>query len=350
MESESDTDSPVRSLEVVQAALDPGQLLLQYRLDEERTILWIVESGGSRCTEIEVGRDSLELTCRRWRAELEAGLASPLASELGELLLDPAAPELERGEQLIVVGDSPLSSIPFSLLRWQGRRLLETHSSSFEVSGSSHCTLKARQGEGIQEKVVAVAYDGAISPPYLRLPVLPAVDAEARSVAALLPDSVLLVGDDARPLALRAALPGTRILHIAAHAGLDAFGEPFILLAPENQRPGLLYRDEIAALPLRGVELVSLAGCETSRLGASEILGDLSGLGAAILTGGARGLMASLWRVDDQSTREFMALFYGELLGAAHSPADALRMAQLAMMADAGFLERDWGAFCVWGP
>jgi CHAT domain-containing protein len=57
---------------------------------------------------------------------------------------------------------------------------------------------------------------------------------------------------------------------------------------------------------------------------------ELMGLLGGFIAAGARAILASLWRVDDQITREFMSSFYGSL----HTvqPAAALRRAQQQIM------------------
>lgn len=49
-------------------------------------------------------------------------------------------------------------------------------------------------------------------------------------------------------------------------------------------------------------------------------------------TAGAARVMVSLWKVDDKSTSELMAIFYQNLLQRSLSPAAALREAQLKLI------------------
>ena len=59
-------------------------------------------------------------------------------------------------------------------------------------------------------------------------------------------------------------------------------------------------------------ELITLSGCGT---GLNVVVGgdELMGLKRGLLYAGAEGLLLTLWDVNDQSTAEFMKLFYGRL-------------------------------------
>ena len=59
-------------------------------------------------------------------------------------------------------------------------------------------------------------------------------------------------------------------------------------------------------------ELVTLSGCGT---GLNVVVGgdELIGLKRGLLYAGAQGLLLTLWDVNDQSTAEFMKLFYSRL-------------------------------------
>jgi CHAT domain-containing protein len=58
---------------------------------------------------------------------------------------------------------------------------------------------------------------------------------------------------------------------------------------------------------------------------------------------GAESLVASLWKVDDDATRELMVRFYRNVLDQGESPAAALRSAQIEM-----WRQPDWRAPYNW--
>jgi CHAT domain-containing protein len=342
--------SQLRSADEVCSSLRDDQVLLQYRVHEDGIDLWILSSTGIRFEEIAQKESELQENIQRWRTEIERGFTSSLGAKLGSLLLTPAAGELAVSDQVVVVADQPLSRVPFALLRLDGEYLLQRHAVSCELSGSIRCALMERKPLGPKEGVLAVGYGGGRAAQTLHLRELPFVESEASLVAGLASSSRLLLGEHATADSVAALLPEAGILHLAAHAGLDAFGEPFLLLAPRKDGDGLVHGEQLSAWPLNKVSLVTLAGCETARLGSSEVEGDLSSLGVSVFAGGSRDLIASLWSVGDDSTMRLMALFYRELFESRRPPIQALRHAQLELAGSDGALEREWGAFCFFGP
>jgi len=127
----------------------------------------------------------------------------------------------------------------------------------------------------------------------------------------------------------------------------------FVLAIPETAREGedngLLQVWEIFDTLRLDAELVTLSGCETA-LG-EEMGGEgLMSLTRAFHYAGARSVLASLWRVPDQSTSDLMVRFYGHLKEG-RSKAEALRLAQLELIRLGGRAAHPfrWAAFSVFG-
>src|SRR5262249_30815040 len=95
---------------------------------------------------------------------------------------------------------------------------------------------------------------------------------------------------------------------------------------------GVLTAEEVGGLDLRGTELVTLSACETG-LGNTAGGEGVLGLQRAFPIAGARGVLASLWRVDDAATVVLMQEFYTNLWQEPKLPAwEALRQAQLTVL------------------
>jgi CHAT domain-containing protein/tetratricopeptide (TPR) repeat protein len=97
---------------------------------------------------------------------------------------------------------------------------------------------------------------------------------------------------------------------------------------PETPQRGILTAEAVVGLRLEDLELAVLSACET---GLGETAGGegVFGLQRAFHVAGARNVIASLWRVDDDSTAALMVLFYRKLWLEKQAPLQALREAQL---------------------
>jgi tetratricopeptide (TPR) repeat protein/CHAT domain-containing protein len=93
---------------------------------------------------------------------------------------------------------------------------------------------------------------------------------------------------------------------------------------------GILTAEAIAGMDLDQLELAVLSACET---GLGEVAGGegVFGLQRAFHLAGARNVIASLWKVDDDSTAALMSLFYYNLWVEQKAPIESLRQAQLTL-------------------
>lgn len=171
-----------------------------------------------------------------------------------------------------------------------------------------------------------------------RLTRLPASRAEADEIMNLTSagEGLEVLGFDVnRAKAMSPSLGEYRIVHFATHGILNTEhpGLSGLVLSQfdEQGRPqnGFLRLHDIYNLSLP-VEVVVLSACD-SGLG-KDIRGEgLFGLTRGFMYAGASSVVASLWKVDDEATAEFMKFFYRGMLQEGLSPAAALRKAQITM-------------------
>jgi CHAT domain-containing protein len=169
-------------------------------------------------------------------------------------------------------------------------------------------------------------------------PRLAATRQEADAILALAPPGTTLRAMDfraSRATAMGSDLARFRIVHFATHGVFDNEnpGMSGILLSMYDERgeaqDGVLRLHDVYGLKLP-VELVVLSACDTA-LGRPVRGEGLVGIVRGFMYAGARRVLASLWKVDDDATFEMMGRLYQEMLARNRSPAAALRAAQVDM-------------------
>jgi CHAT domain-containing protein len=159
----------------------------------------------------------------------------------------------------------------------------------------------------------------------------------------------LLVGAAASERALKSAnLATVRVLHVAAHAVVDAEApeRSALVLAPgAEEEDGILQPREIAELHLAGA-LVVLSSCRSASGAVLPGEGVLS-LARAFFEAGSRAVVASLWPLRDDEAAELVARFYRHLARGLSASA-ALRAAQLEALED-GQPTSAWAGLVVLG-
>ena len=148
---------------------------------------------------------------------------------------------------------------------------------------------------------------------------------ETSAVVASFPGQSSLLPQEATAAALLDAWPAGGVIHFACHASID-YGTPLnsgIRLASGER----LTVENILTSPLPPVSVAVLSACETG-VADPYMTDEGIGLSAALLTGAARGVVATLWSVDDLSTSLLMLRFYSLWRHQREHPSMALAHAQ----------------------
>jgi len=315
-----------------------------------------------------------------------------LARKVERDVMRPIRHLLGKTRWLLISPDVMLHLIPFeALVDAQGRYLTErylfTYLSSARDLPRLQSTTPSEQppvivanpdfdmGVGeVKNTPPSVAGESPLStrPSRTRFTPLVGTEDEAHEIAKLLPGSRLLTGSAATTTALK-QLHSPSILHIAAHGyfppgsanleltkiggeevfkpsiatlfldfyrtreglqHISSLSQSGIALAGannENQQgeDGLLTAFEVSGLDLRGTKLAVLSACETG-IGDVEISNGVYGLRRSLVLAGAESQVMSLWKVNDEVTRDMMLTFYTRLR-ADDGRSKALRQARLSM-------------------
>lgn len=243
-------------------------------------------------------------------------------------------------ERLIVIPHGALHYVPFHALTDGSHYLIERFEISYAPSASVFKLCRARRDSArnsdlkleISEMVaLGLAEAGT-----------PSIGEEMNALAAIFPDAVLLIGDEATRDNLLQAAPGGRFLHLASHGYFRRDNPMFSFLKLADSH---LHFYNLLDLKLNA-EMVTLSACHT---GVNKVFpGDeLHGLVRGFLYAGAPSVVASLWAVSDRSTADFMREMYTHIRAGA-TKRTALRRAQLSIK-DAYGHPYYWAPFVLMG-
>ena len=351
-----------------QAQLGEDSIALAYFLAAEQGYLWVVTAEHVAAYKVP-GQADLEARIHSLQVDLRRPRSSPAriarrADALYRELLGPAEQALQA-ETLVVIPDGVLHSLPFGLL---GTGESEAGGTQPLIAGHQIVSLpsaallsKLREASGSPRRGIYVLADPAFGsmraeaaegapsasvragPPQRQrsggsavITRLPGTRREARAIREYAEDQrfAAAMGKEATLASVRQGFSGDySVVHLATHGVVNHRWPRLsrLLLAPttasrvtEELRP-----HQISALPIRA-DLVVLSACESA---AGQ---HLAGEGVLSLTrpffvGGARSVVATLWKVSDHGTAAFMRRFYRHLLQEHLTPASALRAAQQSM-------------------
>jgi CHAT domain-containing protein len=364
----------------IMALLDRDTLLLEYALGDDASLLWAVTDQAVQAFVLPP-RTQIESTARdlhqAWSTrDIGASREEAVAAQrLSDLVVAPVA-ELLDHSNLVIVADGALHYIPFGALPQPGSRspLLVKHTVSHLPSASVLAVQRRRLAtRPPTAKLLAVLADpvfGQNDPRLAKtsgeyelktdsaeLQRLPASRHEAEAVLGLVTEgqAYSALGLDAsREAIVNGQFDSYRYIHLATHGVLDSdhpeLSGLVLSMLDDAGRPrdGILRLHDIYNLQLQA-DLVVLSGCRTA-LG-QELRGEgLVGLSRGFLSAGTRGVVASLWQVQDRATAELMIHLYRALLVSGASPSQALRQAQLRILKDRRW--RDpyyWAGFVLIG-
>lgn len=281
--------------------------------------------------------------------------AGPALERMSRAISIPILATLKAGTvRTAVVPPSFLMGFPLGVLRdgdgtaWGDRLGL-----TYLPNATALVSLVARDTPG--GGIVALADPQLTLPPAGMLPVAPVRNAagrplpQARREASYAAGSAgrVLTGAAATPEALAEAMSAApAVLHLATHAVVDPVeGGRSALLLAGDVATALVTAETLARNDFRG-DLVVLSGCST--FGEHRLLGEgWFGLPRSFLAAGARSVVSTLWDVEDDGARIFMAAFY-DALAAGLARDQALVRARIRSRA-AGLPPRDWAAFVLTG-
>jgi CHAT domain-containing protein len=329
--------NPLKASEI-QGLLDPDTALLAYFLGQKANFVFMATREKVLANPLGTDREKLFQKIREFRTKAVEEIApdwlklktyEKSLSELYEMLIQPIEREISGKRHLVIVSHGMLHYLPFqALLSREGRYLIESFTISYLPSAS---VLKYARVKNNGNRVDLFA----VGNPVTDLPPLPGAEIEAQEVSALFEKKLLLTGRQATKTSMKSQSPKYDLLHLSTHGEMIE-SNPLrsnLRFTPSKNDDGKLTVSEIFDMQIKA-NLVTLSACETalvrSEAGDFPQGDDLVGLSRAFIHAGAPSVVASLWKVSDESTVEFMRAFYGNLKNMSKS--EALQRAQLDLM------------------
>jgi hypothetical protein len=317
-------DSVKRTL----AAVPRDVTVLMYSAAASRGILWRYRAGKLELITLSREGGALAERARELLTQLEVPLGGtwePLAADLFDVLVRPAGP-IPAGDRLVIVASGDVGRLPFEILGPAGGpRLYEGH----PIIYTDHLGVpEKREPRGAPAAViVGVNAEG-----------LTAAESEAANVARVLSTTAIL-GSQATRSAVTAAIEHASWVHLATHAARvrdNPYDSHLTLAGGDHLRAWDLFRHAPAA------EVIVLSACDgraqaRGLLDTGSLVESETSLMSFAFAGGARFVLASIWRATDQDTSDLMIAFYEALRSGADPPA-ALQQAKARRIAEAGEL------------
>lgn len=380
----------------IQQLLDDETVLLEYKLGKDRSFLWLVTNNSIEVFELPK-RQIIEDKARRFYDSTVANKPNENAkhlqttTDLSEILLSPVAEKLAN-KRLAIVADGVLQYIPFSALislksvKDEVQFLADTNEVIILPSATVLAQLRENPIRKTQNnKTIAIFADPVFDLQDSRiaknsdkrtkdenialtqvlrdfrfgetLPRLLASRQESRNISNLVAKNASTIRTDFEANLENienANLKDHRILHFATHGLLNSSrpelsGLVFSLYDRngENQH-GFLSLNDIYNLDLSS-DLIVLSACQTA-LG-KDVRGEgLIGISRGFLYAGSNRIIASLWKVDDSATAEFMKRFYTNHLQKGMSASKALQQTKIEMRKIKRYNSPYyWSAFTLFG-
>jgi len=350
----------------------PGLRILSYAITEHGVFLFVLTPGTRNDSTLRIhvlksaaGEDLTERELRARVLDFRQKCSHPDAPyvtgarDLYQLLVTPAREELKGANQLLIVPDGVLLTLPFqALINEHGDHLLETASLSYAPSITAVIEMlkisdrrRANSKRGIgTSRVLAMGVSSFDEIARYRDRNLPFADDQVREVVALLGGRGF-TGPTATEANAKLLMGKVRYIHLVTHGEVNGKAPMFssIVLRKGGGEDGWLFARELMDIDLHA-DMVTLAACQTA-LGQETRGEGLLGLSWAIFVAGAGSSVLTQWEVLDTSTNELVSHFYQHLRDNRFSrKAESLRMAQLDLMKNPKFKHPYfWAPFTLMG-
>lgn len=354
----------------IRKILQPDEILVEYFTTENKTLVWIMTKEGFHSLTLPANSENVEKDVEDLRNALDpetlkdggSGEIKNCNEKLAQFHLKYFAPieaiinknssKDGKLKRLVIIPHSGFHLIPFSaLMDSQDKYLIDKYEILTEPSASSFVLFRKRQKKSAG-KFTGYALGNAnidfsedkrgdasqkrggedLFPPEFRsgFKPLPGTKKETEEISkeyiSKHRSADCYIEKDFTMKKVYETVPGAGVLHFATHGFIS--GKSKGKFSGLITADGFIYVMDIFRWKLNA-DMVVLSACKTS---VGEMSGgdDVASLSRAFMQAGADNLVATLWSVQDEATRQLMVEFYKEILTGA-APPTSLRGAQLKL-------------------
>lgn len=384
-ETTQETISPnsTRILQTLQQKMPDDLTVAVYSVTDKGTSIFLVTKSTLEVPRSQATSSSLEELIDRYLSNLKnpetiddpdaQSELSSQAQQLYEQLIGPLQERVHAATKLCIVPDKSLHFLSFAgLQNAAGNYLVERNTVTYAPSASVllQCIENsARRSLSGPEKMFAIGNPKFDRDYFQDLKDIKESEDEALESAALYPVRSSLTGSAATKVRVMNELRDCNVAHFASHCLINnssAWGAALVLAARSNadhkpangeQQPlananehqdELLSMSEISQVPMPRTRLVVLSACQTG-LGRYFKGEGVVSLVRPFIASGVPSVVASLWSVDSQATRDLMVAFHKQRTSNSGKAADALQTAQRLMLSGQFKHPYYWAAFVVVG-
>ncbi|MEA5534806.1 CHAT domain-containing tetratricopeptide repeat protein [Crocosphaera sp. XPORK-15E] len=324
----------------LQKTIPAGTVVIQPVLLNNNIALFVLTANTLTVKKVPINPQDFEQLIEDYRAILSNRFATGWRSKGGELydlLIRPIEAEIKQlsPEKIAIIATEKLRYIPFETLYdvTNQQYLLEQYPIHYYTRLSVNSIALQENKPPSNPKVLALGN------PKPREPYnLPESENEVNGILNIFPNSEVYTQKDATLSNFKLNASRFSFIHLATHGCFDQE----VCCLPNCEEPNhvtletntLLFADQnfnladANELGLSNTELIIISACKTA-LRQNSTGQEISGMAYILERVGAKAVMASLWVVDDNYTKEIMLEFYRNL-NQGMNKTEALRQAKLS--------------------
>jgi CHAT domain-containing protein len=346
------------TLNEVKQQLPADTALVEIYFTPQKYLVWAITPNNQLAETLPIDYAELKAECERFRTLISES-SDPTNQRLSEInsaaraLYKKLFAEIDHFldqndiSRIILVPHRTTHFIPFEALHDGNEYLIERYSFSSIPAATVAKFLKTKNSKITSALIIGnphVTYDTAAWD-------LPGAEKEARAIGENFSDRHIIMGLDASETEFYKSASSYDILHFACHGLMDSRSpmNSKLYLARDQANDGILTTKELYGVDLNAA-LVTLSACETG-LSAVANGDELIGLVRGFFFAGARSVIASLWKVDDEATMKLMIYFYKNLRNG-QAVDLALQKAKVKLLKEDGGIYQNpffWSAFNLYG-